>query len=90
MSKGGHYFDGMMRDIPNKIFRQSFFKSDFKKLKIVGQFNKSFIVATLGSELFILDQHACDERRGLEAFEKSLKIDCQTLIKPLSASVSKH
>lgn len=59
-------------------------------LKIIGQFNKGFIVATLGSELFILDQHACDERKGLEAYEKSLKIDCQALIKPLRASVSKH
>ena len=55
MSRGGHYFDGMMRDIPNKIFRQTFYKTDFKNFKIVGQFNKSFIVATLGSELFILD-----------------------------------
>lgn len=59
-------------------------------LKVIGQFNKSFILASLKSELFILDQHACDERRGLEHFEKILKIDCQTLIKPLRASVSKH
>ena len=66
----------MMREIPNKVFRQTFYKRDFQNLKIVGQFNKSFIVATLGSELFILDQHACDERRGLENFEKTLKIDC--------------
>ena len=36
MSKGGLYFDGMMREIPNKVFRQTFVKRDFKNFKIVG------------------------------------------------------
>lgn len=35
-----------------------FQKSDFKKMRVVGQFNLGFIVARLGNDLFIVDQHA--------------------------------
>lgn len=55
---------------------------------MIGQFNKSFVVARLKSDLFILDQHACDERRGLEQYTKTLKLDCQMLLQPLMAEVS--
>ena len=32
-----------------------FQKDDFKNLKVIGQFNKGFIMATLNNDLFILD-----------------------------------
>ena len=31
-------------------------------MKIIGQFNLGFIIAELRGDLFILDQHACDEK----------------------------
>ena len=43
-----------------------FTKNDFEKLKIVGQFNKGFIVARLDQDLFLIDQHACDEKFNFE------------------------
>jgi DNA mismatch repair protein PMS2 len=53
-----------------------FKKKEFLKLKIIGQFNKGFIVCTLNKQdLFILDQHACNERYNLEKFTSLLKID---------------
>ncbi|KAJ3107346.1 Mismatch repair endonuclease pms2 [Phlyctochytrium planicorne] len=33
-------------------------KKDFKRMKIIGQFNLGFIVVRLGEDLFIVDQHA--------------------------------
>jgi DNA mismatch repair protein PMS2 len=39
-----------------------FQKSDFKKMRVVGQFNLGFIVARLGNDLFIVDQHASGKR----------------------------
>lgn len=33
-------------------------KSDFQKMRIIGQFNLGFIMGILGDKLFIIDQHA--------------------------------
>ena len=38
-----------------------FKKSDFKRMQVLGQFNLGFIVARLGRDLFIVDQHASGE-----------------------------
>ncbi len=35
---------------------------DFQNMQVVGQFNLGFIVVTINSDLYILDQHACDEK----------------------------
>ncbi len=56
--------------------QQMFSKEDFKSLHVVGQFNKGFIMATLKeTELFILDQHACDEKYNFETFSKNTVIE---------------
>jgi len=31
-------------------------------MRILGQFNLGFVIAELDGDLFILDQHACDEK----------------------------
>lgn len=43
-----------------------FRKSDFLRMRVHGQFNKGFIIASVGRELFIVDQHAADEKRNFE------------------------
>jgi len=57
-------------------------KSDFADMIIVGQFNKAFIIAKLDDELFILDQHACDEKYNFEALCKQKHIHIQRLVVP--------
>lgn len=37
-------------------------KSDFPKMKVIGQFNLGFILVRHGDHLFIVDQHASDEK----------------------------
>lgn len=57
-------------------------KSDFLEMEILGQFNLGFILARLGSDLFILDQHACDEMYNFERLKVDTKINRQKLIQP--------
>jgi DNA mismatch repair protein PMS2 len=46
-----------------------FSKSDFLSMKIVGQFNLGFILSRLGHDLFIIDQHASDEKYNFERLQ---------------------
>lgn len=65
-----------------------FNKEDFSKLEVIGQFNCGFILTELKSgvdssrKIFILDQHASDERYRLESLEKSLVHTTQRLVVP--------
>ena len=36
LSKGGLYYDKLMKDIPNRMMRETFKKREFSKLKITG------------------------------------------------------
>ncbi|OIR58274.1 MAG: DNA mismatch repair protein Pms1/Mlh2 [Amphiamblys sp. WSBS2006] len=58
-------------------------KDRFKDLKIVGQFNRGFIIALLegdGSRLYAIDQHAADEKRRFEKYMGELRIETQKLV----------
>ncbi|RIB13181.1 MutL C terminal dimerization domain-containing protein, partial [Gigaspora rosea] len=61
-------------------------KDDFAMMEIVGQFNLGFIIAKLykdeGCDLFIIDQHASDEKYNFEQLQLNTKIDSQRLISP--------
>ncbi|KAK0396681.1 hypothetical protein QR680_001810 [Steinernema hermaphroditum] len=57
-------------------------KSDFDRMNIIGQFNKGFIISRLGRDIFILDQHACDEKYNFERLQKNAKVQTQMLLKP--------
>ena len=37
-------------------------KQDFARMRIIGQFNLGFIIAEFNGDLYMLDQHACDEK----------------------------
>ena len=64
---------------------QMFGKGDFCKLRVIGQFNKGFILCTLNQnqDLFILDQHACDEKFNFETFSRTTVLHTQDLINPI-------
>ena len=37
-------------------------KEDFLRMEVLGQFNRGFIICRLGLHVFIIDQHAADEK----------------------------
>lgn len=49
-------------------------------MEVVGQFNNSFIICRLGDDLYILDQHACNEKYNYEQLMNDTKINGQRLI----------
>lgn len=74
-------------------------KGDFANMRIVGQFNLGFILATRseqpspnpkdpsilspsGDELFIIDQHASDEKYNFECLQASTIVQNQRLVRP--------
>jgi len=66
-----------------KMELKTFDKTRFSDMKILGQFNKGFIIALLKDELFIIDQHAADEKFNYENLISNAKIVKQPLILPL-------
>ncbi|EPY51471.1 MutL family mismatch-repair protein Pms1 [Schizosaccharomyces cryophilus OY26] len=57
-------------------------KTDFLKMRIVGQFNRGFIVVTHENNLFIIDQHASDEKFNYEKLKDRIKLKPQELVAP--------
>lgn len=64
-------------------------KNDFSRMHIVGQFNLGFILATRpanhqgsADELFIIDQHASDEKYNFERLQSSTVVQNQRLVQP--------
>lgn len=55
-------------------------KDMFRQMRVVGQFNRGFIIARLGADLFIVDQHACDEKHNFERLQRNTSIAPQRLI----------
>lgn len=56
-------------------------QSDFLKMKIIGQFNLAFIIAQLENDLFIIDQHASDEKYNFEQLQATTVLETQVLVK---------
>jgi DNA mismatch repair protein PMS2 len=67
-------------------------KADFARMEVLGQFNKGFIIARLRSDdgggkkemtddLFIIDQHASDEKFNFETLQRTTVIKAQMLIR---------
>jgi DNA mismatch repair protein PMS2 len=49
-------------------------------MTVIGQFNKAFILTRLGQDMFVIDQHAADEKYNFERLQQVDKIECQGLI----------
>lgn len=49
-------------------------------MKVIGQFNLGFIISKLDQDLFIVDQHATDEKYNFEKLEKETKLQHQPLV----------
>ncbi|KAL3474919.1 hypothetical protein BJX99DRAFT_168322 [Aspergillus californicus] len=61
-------------------------KDDFARMRILGQFNLGFILATRPTEskdeLFIIDQHASDEKINFERLQSETVVQNQRLVHP--------
>lgn len=60
-------------------------KTSFEDMQIIGQFNNGFIITRLNKHLFIIDQHATDERANYEEQLHNCPLQKQTMVyaKPL-------
>ncbi|KAI4349649.1 hypothetical protein L6164_010213 [Bauhinia variegata] len=65
-----------------------FKKEDFSRMKVIGQFNLGFIIGKLDQDLFIVDQHAADEKYNFERLSQSTILNQQPLIRPLRLELS--
>jgi DNA mismatch repair ATPase MutL len=67
----------------------SFPKELFRSMSIIGQFNNGFIIARLDTvpgrvpELFLIDQHAANEKYLFEEYFRNIKVNYQRLIIPI-------
>lgn len=57
-------------------------KSSFESMEVIGQFNKGFILARLNKHIFIIDQHATDERANYEEELDKCPFITQSMIHP--------
>ncbi|XVF72607.1 hypothetical protein PTKIN_Ptkin12aG0134300 [Pterospermum kingtungense] len=67
-----------------KLFK----KEDFRQMKVIGQFNLGFIIGKLDQDLFIVDQHAADEKYNFEHLAQSTILNQQPLLRPLILELS--
>ena len=62
-------------------------KDDFGRMDVLGQFNRAFMITRLckpaegHDDLFIVDQHAADEKYNFERLQVETRIESQKLIK---------
>ncbi|XP_076616947.1 mismatch repair endonuclease PMS2 isoform X2 [Chaetodon auriga] len=57
-------------------------KDMFKQMEIIGQFNLGFIITKFNSDIFIIDQHATDEKYNFEMLQQHTVLQGQKLIAP--------
>ncbi|XP_019441764.1 PREDICTED: DNA mismatch repair protein PMS1 [Lupinus angustifolius] len=67
-----------------KLFKKEYFRS----MKVIGQFNLGFIIGKLDQDLFIVDQHAADEKYNFERLSQSTILNQQPLFRPMRLELS--
>lgn len=63
-------------------------KEDFRQMQVIGQFNLGFIITKLNDDLFIIDQHATDEKYRFETLQRTTVLNSQPLLNPLPLDLS--
>ena len=77
-------FEAMPNGTSNETKKVKLSKGDFEGMTVLGQFNLGFILALdKHCNLWILDQHACDERFNFERLMESTVMHEQTLLAPM-------
>ncbi|XP_055454613.1 mismatch repair endonuclease PMS2 isoform X2 [Psammomys obesus] len=68
--------------------RKEISKSMFAEMEILGQFNLGFIVTKLKEDLFLVDQHAADEKYNFEMLQQHTVLQAQRLITPQTLNLT--
>lgn len=78
------------RELSERLLGLSIHKNDFKNMKIVGQFNKGFIIVFKKDtdDMLIVDQHASDEKFNFERLIDETTFESQPLITPQKLDLS--
>ncbi|PKK63762.1 DNA mismatch repair protein MutL [Rhizophagus irregularis] len=78
--------DTQDNEVAERELSRVILKRDFGLMEIIGQFNLGFIIVKLDNsncnDLFIIDQHASDEKYNFENLQHHTKIQSQRLISP--------
>jgi DNA mismatch repair protein PMS2 len=74
---------GAGTDRAEEELKRVFKKEQFNAMEVIGQFNLGFIIAKLDDDLFIIDQHASDEKHTFENLQRTTKFHKQRLIRPV-------
>nr|XP_018910860.1 PREDICTED: mismatch repair endonuclease PMS2 isoform X1 [Bemisia tabaci] len=80
--------DPSKNDQAENELRREISKDSFSKMEIIGQFNLGFIIVQLGTDLFIIDQHATDEKYNFETLQLNTTISNQILVSPLTLELT--
>ncbi|CCG82066.1 DNA mismatch repair protein pms1 [Taphrina deformans PYCC 5710] len=75
-------------ELAERMLSLSVSKSDFFGMTVVGQFNLGFIIVLRHQELFIIDQHASDEKSNYEKLLRNTIIQSQRLAVPRELELS--
>lgn len=68
---------------PEERLSLIFSKNDFAGMHVLGQFNLGFVLATRNNaDLFIIDQHAADEKYNFERLQANIVVQNQRLVHP--------
>lgn len=88
---------GVVSQAPTRLDAQTdadlatiFNKRSFKDMRVLGQFNHGFIIATLGDDMFVIDQHASDEKYNYERLMRSYTATAQPLVVPSPVAMDAH
>uniref|UniRef100_A0A8C8XI41 PMS1 homolog 2, mismatch repair system component n=2 Tax=Panthera TaxID=9688 RepID=A0A8C8XI41_PANLE len=65
-----------------------FRKTMFADMEIIGQFNLGFIITKLNADIFIVDQHATDEKYNFEMLQQHTALQGQRLIAPQTLNLT--
>ncbi|XP_046945120.1 mismatch repair endonuclease PMS2 isoform X1 [Lynx rufus] len=68
--------------------RKEISKTMFADMEIIGQFNLGFIITKLNADIFIVDQHATDEKYNFEMLQQHTALQGQRLIAPQTLNLT--
>ncbi|KAL4438704.1 hypothetical protein ABPG77_006308 [Micractinium sp. CCAP 211/92] len=92
LAAGGAAAAGLSREQAEAVAEQELQrvldKADFARMEVIGQFNLGFILAKLGRDLFIIDQHASDEKYNFERLQRTTQLNKQPLLVPQPLELS--
>uniref|UniRef100_A0A5K3FEL2 MutL_C domain-containing protein n=1 Tax=Mesocestoides corti TaxID=53468 RepID=A0A5K3FEL2_MESCO len=82
VSSTGCFHAGLTESSAESELTTLFKREWFKDMRVVGQFNKGFIICQHEKDLFIVDQHASDEKYRFECLCANHQFTSQPLVSP--------